>query len=100
MLVKAKCMSPAWDSVNATRYEPNAGPLPDGLYEIERDGPLASLRLGKNYCFEFDRNAGPDDKPHDYTCKRDDCGKKFKTLAELGSHTRSIHREEAAIQAA
>ena len=93
MLVKAKCVTAAWDSVNATLYEPGNGPLPDGLYEIERDGPLASLKLGGIYVFDFDRNRGPDDKPHDYTCKKDGCGKKFKTLAELGRHSNAEHRD-------
>lgn len=95
MLVKAKCVAVAWDSVNATRYEPGAGPLPGGLYEIDRDGPLASLKLGSTYVFEFDRNANPDDKPHDYSCKKPGCVAHFKTLAALGSHTRSAHKDES-----
>jgi hypothetical protein len=95
MLVKAKCVTVAWDSPNATRYEPGAGPLPGGLYEIDRDGPLASLKLGSTYVFEFDRNANPDDKPHDYSCKKDGCGKKFKTLAALGTHTKVDHKDDA-----
>lgn len=91
MLVKAKCITPAWDSDSATRYEPGNGPLLDGLYEIERNGPLASLKLGERYVFDFDRNSGPDDKPHDYTCKR--CGKKYKTLPDLGTHTNQDHKD-------
>ena len=72
--------------------------MPGGLYEIDRDGPLAQLKTngGKTgkYVFEFDRNAGPDDKPHDYSCKREGCGKKFKTLADLGTHTKTEHKTE------
>lgn len=75
--------------------------MPEGLYEIDRDGPLASLKLGSTYVFDFDRNANPNDKPHDYTCKkcgetRDPMGKKF-TLATLGTHTRSVHRDDPVI---
>jgi hypothetical protein len=73
---------------------PGGGPLPGGLYEIERDGPLASLKLGQAYVFAFDRNAGPDDKPHDYSCKKEGCGAKFKTLAELGRHANSAHKND------
>ena len=99
MLVKAKCVTPCWDSGNAVRYEPGNGPLPEGLYEIDRDGPLASLKLGSTYVFAFDRNANPDDKPHDYSCKREGCGKKFKTLAALGSHVHSDHGNEETVLA-
>ena len=93
MLVKAKCVTPAWDSDNAVMYQPGLGPLPEGFYEIDRDGPLASLKLGSTYAFQFDRNANPDDKPHDYSCKRDGCGRKFKTLAELGRHSNADHKD-------
>jgi hypothetical protein len=99
MQVAAKCIMAAYDSVNCISYKPGQGPLPGGLYEIDRNGPLATLKtsggpMGK-YVFEFDRNAGPDDKPHDYSCKRDGCGKKFKTLAALGTHTREEHNDTA-----
>ena len=93
MLVKAKCVTPCWDSDNAVLYTPGSGPLLEGLFEIDRDGPLASLKLGSTYVFDFDRNCGPDDKPHDYSCKKEGCGKKFKTLAALGTHTNEEHRE-------
>lgn len=98
MLVKARCVTPAWDSVGAVMYEPGRGPLPEGLYEIDRDGPLARLKLGSTYVFDFDRNCGPDDKPHDYSCKKEGCGKKFKTLSDLGSHTRSEHKDVAILE--
>ena len=100
MMVKAKCVTRCWDSVNAIEYAPNGGPLPGGFYEIDRHGPLASMKLGSTYCFDFDRNAGVDDKPHDYTCKKcgatkDPKGKKF-TLATLGTHTKVEHKDEPA----
>lgn len=94
MLVKAKCVTRAWDSEATVMYEPGLGPLPGGLYEIDRDGPLAHMKLGSTYVFDFDRNCGPDDKPHDYSCKREGCGKKFKTLAALGTHTKTEHKDD------
>jgi hypothetical protein len=98
MLVKAKCVTPCWDSNNAVRYEPGAGPLPDGLYEIDRNGPLALLKLGSTYVFEFDRNGTRTndgvDVVKDYSCKKPGCGRKFKTLPELGSHVRSDHKDD------
>lgn len=96
-MVQAKCILAAWDSTNCVQYTPGQGPLPGGLYEIDREGPLAKLKIsGKKdamYVFEFDRNANPEDKPHDYSCKKDGCGKSFKSLAALGSHTRSEHKD-------
>jgi DNA gyrase subunit A len=56
-LVKAKCIEDAWDSTACIMYKPGQGPLPDGLYEIDRYGELAKLKnptTGK-YVFEFDR---------------------------------------------
>lgn len=97
MLVRAKCVTPAWDSVRAVMYMPGGGPLPEGLYEIDRDGPLASLKLGSTYVFDFDRNDPFGDKPHDYSCKKEGCGRKFKTLAALGTHTRSDHKDDAVV---
>jgi uncharacterized C2H2 Zn-finger protein len=84
MLVEAKCVARAWDSKNAMYFYPGE------VYKIDRDGPLATLKVGTGYVFEFDRNAGPDDKPHDYSCKR--CGQKFKTLADLGRHSNKEHK--------
>ena len=100
MLVKAKCVVQCWDSATATMCVPNGGPEDGGQYMIERHGPLASIKFGSTYCFDFDRNAGPDHKPHDYTCKKcgatkDPKGKKF-TLATLGTHTKVEHKEEPA----
>lgn len=98
MRVAAKCIKEAWDSMSCVLYKPGHGPLPEGLYEIDRDGPLAKLKtadgkLGK-YVFEFDRNAGIDDeKPRDYTC--DKCGKDCKTLPGLGTHMRTEHKDVA-----
>jgi hypothetical protein len=93
MQVAAKCVVKTWESKHAFMFDPGAGPLPGGLYEIDRDGPLASLKSAGRYVFDFDRNAGPDDKPHDYSCKREGCGKKFKTLSDLGTHTREFHKD-------
>ncbi|HME56820.1 MAG TPA: hypothetical protein VKF63_00660 [Terracidiphilus sp.] len=58
MKVQAKCIAEAWDSTACTMYEPGKGPLPGGLYEIDRDSQLATLKTptGK-YVFEFDRNS-------------------------------------------
>lgn len=53
-LVKAKCVTAAWDSNASFRFDPGCGPF-DGLYEINSDGPLAELKLGGKYVFEFDR---------------------------------------------
>lgn len=91
-MVQAKCIMDAYDSPSCQQFKMGS------TYEIERDGTLASLKtsggkLGK-YVFEFDRNAGPDDKPHDYSCKKDGCGKKFKTLAALGTHTKTDHKDD------
>jgi len=101
MKVKAKCVTTCWDSVNAFQYVPGGGPLPGGLYEIDRNGPLASLKLGSTYVFEFDRNANPNETPHDYSCKKPGCEnlKPFKTLSDLGSHTRSAHKDDNVIAA-
>lgn len=100
-MVSAKCIMAASLSSPVQQYfTPGGGPLPGGLYEIDRDGPLADLKTtgGKSgkYVFQFDRNASPGEE-HDYTCKKEACkefGKDFKTLAALGSHTRSAHKDE------
>lgn len=89
MFVLATCNADSWDSPSCTLYKRGQ------TYEIKRDGQLAKLKGPRGeYVFEFDRNAGPDDKPHDYSCKREGCGKKFKTLNELGTHTREDHKDE------
>lgn len=96
MLITAKCIINVFETNSCVLYTPQGGPLPDGLYEIDRDGPLAKIKLGSTYCFEFDRNAGPDDKPHIYSCKKPGCEalKPFKTLNNLGTHTRSAHKDD------
>jgi hypothetical protein len=95
MQVEAKCIMDAWDSIACLPYKPGQGPLPGGLYKIDRDGPLAKLKTPRGkYVFEFDRNSGPADKPHDYSCKKEGCGKKFKTLPKLGRHTNSAHKDD------
>jgi hypothetical protein len=95
MIVKAKCTAPAWDSPSAVYYAPGGGPLEGGLYEIDTEGPLPALKIGNRYVFDFDRNANPEDKPHDYTC--DECGKDLKTLPALGSHKRKEHAKSPAV---
>lgn len=112
MKVTAKCLFPTWASNECCMYEPGMGPLPGGLYEIERDSDLAEMKFGQQvvlkrnpegrivsaesvggkHVFEFDRNANPADTPHDYSCKEDGCGAIFKSLPALGSHTKSAHR--------
>ena len=92
MLVEAKCIMDAYDSPSCQHFKMGS------TYQIERDGALAQLKtsggkLGK-YVFEFDRNAGPQDKPHDYSCKKPGCGKKFKSLAQLGTHTKVDHKDD------
>lgn len=118
MKVRAKCIARCWDSANSKEYVPNGGPY-GGLYEIDTDSQLATLTtspvaydekgnairyvrgidgvlkmvpaIRPPYVFEFDRNANPDETPHDYACKK--CGKPFKTLAELGRHSNQEHRD-------
>jgi len=89
MKVLARCTSRAWDSDACVLFCPGEGPH-NGLYEIERDGKLASLKSGKDYVFDFDRNS-PAEK-HDYSCKETGCGATFKTLPELGRHANAVHR--------
>jgi|HubBroStandDraft_2_1064218.scaffolds.fasta_scaffold07948_2 hypothetical protein len=87
MKVKAKCLFPAWESNAAVAFSPGE------VYEIEHDGPLAQLRFGASYVFQFDRNS-LSGEVHDYSCKKEGCGAKFKTLAELGRHSNAIHRND------
>lgn len=92
MQVEAKCIMDAYDSPSCTLFKMGS------TYQIERDGELARLKtsggkMGK-YVFDFDRNAGPDDAPHDYHCKKPGCEHlaSFKTLAALGTHTKTEHK--------
>ena len=85
MKVKAKCLFPAWESNASIAFSPGE------VYEIEHDGPLAQLRFGASYVFQFDRNS-LSGEVHDYTCKK--CGKKCKTLAELGVHSNAEHKND------
>ena len=57
MLVKAKCTSRAWDSRAAVLC------CPGEFYEIEHDGPLAGLKIGSGYVFEFDRGMSSTSAP-------------------------------------
>lgn len=103
MLVQAKCLMAASLSSPVQQYfTPGKGPLPGGLYEIDRDGPLAQLKTngGKTgkHVFEFDRNSTRTndgvDVVKDYSCKKEGCGAKFKTLNALGTHTREAHKND------
>ena len=87
MKVQAKCVFPAWD--NPFLYQPGRGPLPDGLYEIEHDGPLAKMKDARGkWVFEFDRQGMEPGLTSDgtFVCKK--CGEKFDTVSELGAHAR------------
>jgi len=58
MKVQAKCIAEAWDSTACIMYKPGNGPFPGGLYEIDRDGQLTTLKTPTGrYIFEFDRNS-------------------------------------------
>lgn len=122
MKVQAKCTHRAWDSMGCMLFIPGNGPLPGGLYEIEHDGALASLKVGQRYVkydkegkavgdpvggtyvFEFDRAlasrmaaipgaAFSSPLPErSYTCNR--CGSKFNSLNALGTHSHSVHNDE------
>ena len=96
MKVTAKCIMDAFDSPSCQHFKMGS------TYEIDRDGPLAQLKtsggkLGK-YVFDFDRNGTKTndgvDVVKDYSCKKDGCGAKFKTLNALGTHTKSAHKDD------
>jgi hypothetical protein len=67
MLVHAKCLAFAWDSLASKAYSPDAGPLPDGLYEIDTDSQLATLKtIRGDWLFQYPGHEGkpkPEDKP-------------------------------------
>jgi hypothetical protein len=66
MLVHAKCLSFAWDSITATAYYPNAGPLPGGLYEIDSESQLATLTtIRGEWLFQYPGHEGKVTKPED-----------------------------------
>jgi hypothetical protein len=78
---------------------------PGMTYEIEREGKLASLKMGNRFVFEFDRKAEPKDdkvtpKPDpesepeeelypDRVCKV--CGRKCKSAYGLRLHMENTH---------
>lgn len=103
MIVAARCTAPAWESNSCVMLVPGGGTLSDGRYELDRNSPLAELKIGGRYVFEFDRNGtrtdAGNDVPKDYTCKEPNCadfGKDFKNLPALGRHTNSVHKTNAA----
>jgi hypothetical protein len=66
MIVHAKCLAFAWDSQASKAYSPDAGPLPDGLYEIDTDSQLATLKtLRGDWLFQYPGHEGRAPKPGD-----------------------------------
>lgn len=66
MLVHAKCLAFAWDSQASKAYNPDAGPLPDGLYEIDTDSQLATLKtIRGDWLFQYPGHEGRAPKPGD-----------------------------------
>ena len=66
MKVAAKCLAFAWDSQASKAYYPNAGPLPDGLYEIDTDSQLATLKtIRGDWLFQYPGHEGRAPKPGD-----------------------------------
>jgi hypothetical protein len=66
MLVHAKCLAFAWDSLASKAYNPDAGPLPDGLYEIDTDSQLATLTtIRGDWLFQYPGHEGRAPKPGD-----------------------------------
>jgi hypothetical protein len=58
-LVVAKCLAFAWDSVACKGYEPDKGPLPGGLYEIDADSQLSTLTtIRKDWLFQYPGHEG------------------------------------------
>jgi hypothetical protein len=65
-LVHAKCLAFAWDSLASKAYNPDAGPLPDGLYEIDTDSQLATLKtIRGDWLFQYPGHEGRAPKPGD-----------------------------------
>jgi hypothetical protein len=59
MLVRAKCLQFAWDSTNSKAYHPDGGPLPDGLYEIDEDSQLTTLKtIRGDWIFQYPGHEG------------------------------------------
>jgi hypothetical protein len=66
MIVHAKCLAFAWDSLASKAYNPDAGPLPDGLYEIDTDSQLATLTtIRGDWLFQYPGHEGRAPKPGD-----------------------------------
>jgi hypothetical protein len=59
MLVHAKCIQFAWDSANSKAYHPDGGPLTGGLYEIEEDSQLTTLKtIRGDWIFQYPGHEG------------------------------------------
>ena len=66
MKFAAKCLAFAWDSQASKAYNPNAGPLPDGHYEIDTDSQLATLKtIRGDWLFQYPGHEGRAPKPGD-----------------------------------
>jgi hypothetical protein len=66
MLVHAKCLAFAWDSQASKAYNPDAGPLPGGLYEIDTDSQLTTLTtIRGEWLFQYPGHEGKAPKAGD-----------------------------------
>jgi hypothetical protein len=112
MIVEALCLNDAWDSVRCFYYEKGrtypidteseiarmtVRPMSSGKVD-QKTGEIVAAKVSRPSLpvFQFDRaaplGATGNGVPSDYTC--DDCGKKCKSLNELGTHTRSKHPKQ------
>jgi hypothetical protein len=108
-IVQALCLNDAWDSAKCFYYEKGrtypidtdselahltARPLSSGKVD-QKTGEIVPVKPSRAPlpCFQFDRaaplGAMGTGVPSDYTC--DDCGKKCKSLNELGTHVHKAH---------
>ena len=86
MKVQARCAYRCW--VNLTLVNPGE------VCEIDHDGPLASMKKGSSWVFEFDRTMAGTGLPPaigGFICK--DCNRAFDKLQELGNHTKHDHHK-------
>jgi hypothetical protein len=110
-IVEALCLHDAYDSTACFYYEKGRTyPIdtdsevarlmtrPQSSGKVNEKGEIVAAKLSRPSLpvFQFDRalplGAVSNGKPSDYTC--DECGKKCKSLNELGSHTRSKHPKQ------
>ena len=96
MLVKAKCTINVFDNATSVFYTPGGGPFAEGLYEIDRDGQLAKIKLGSTYCFDFDRTpeqlaVDSNDPDADRTCYICTPPKVLQNSSGLRLHNQKSH---------